>query len=184
MAHYLNKEVTMGKEYRINFGIDGTPTTDLAMRAHCQRPGKRDENGDPIYKTEQAHKDQCDINKIIRKYDRDGIITHIQKFEGQFGDMTGLDFRLAYEKIFNAKDLFNKLPSKIRKRFMNNPEELLKFMEDPNNRQEAINLNLIKSEWTEETDGIGEHVPEGGNVEKPKDAIKDEPHVPPETPPE
>lgn len=42
-------------------------------------------------------------------------------------------------------------------------------MEDPSNRDEAIELGLIDKNWTENTDGLGEHVPEGQNVKKQKD---------------
>ena len=44
--------------------------------------------------------------------------------------------------------------------------ELLHFMENPENRQEAIELGLINQAWTEETDGLGEHVKEGDNIKK------------------
>lgn len=163
----------MGKHYRITFNEDGESKTDQEMRLHCQRPGKSDTDGKPIYYTEQNHKDECDVNKIIRKYDKTGLITHISKIEAKFGDMTGGDFKEAHDLVINAKRMFDELPSNIRNRFKNNPEELLTFMEDPENRDEAIELGLIDKAWTPETDGLGEHVPEGGNVTKETELPKD-----------
>lgn len=153
----------MGKAYREYAKMDGIKTTSDEMRLFCIRPGKVDKDGNPLYFTEQSHKDQCDINNIIRKYDKTGVITHVSKFEGQFGDMTGLDFKDCQDKVIGAKRMFDELPSPIRKRFNNSPYDLLLFMEDPGNREEAISLGIINPDWTPETDGLGEHVPEGGN---------------------
>lgn len=158
----------MGKEYREKFGVDITPVTSQAMREYCQRPGEFDEDGNPVYFTEQHHKDQCDVNKIIAKYDKTGLIQHVSRIEAQFGDVTGLEFKQAMDLVVDAKALFDDLPSNIRNRFQNNPEFLLRFMEDPGNRDEAISLGLIKETWTEETDGLGEHIRDDSErVEKP-----------------
>lgn len=154
----------MGKFYREITGEMGSPTTDPAMRHFFQQPGRTDENGKPVYFTEQAHKKQCDINEIIKKYDRHGLITHVSKFEARYGDLTGIEFKDAQDLVTNATRSFNELPANIRSFFENSPEKLLTFMENPDNREKAIELGLIDRRWSPETDGIGEHVPEGGNV--------------------
>lgn len=142
------------------------------MRKWCQRPGKHDEDGKIIYTTEQAHKNQCDINKIVARFDRDGIITHVSKFEGRFGDLSGTDFKQMQDQVAGAKTMFEALPSGLRARFDNDPVNLLSFMDDEENRQEAIDLGMIREEWTDESDGLGEHVPEGENVKKePEKAV-------------
>lgn len=160
----------MSAKYCIESGEFSLPTTTDFMRILCQRPGKTDEFGKILYTTEQSHKDQCNINKIIRKYDNTGIISHVSKIEGKYGDMTGLELKSAMDMVIDAKNMFDKLPSEIRKRFRNSPEELIEFMEHPENREEAIELGLIDKNWTEETDGLGEHVLEGGN-EKDEEPI-------------
>jgi phage internal scaffolding protein len=148
----------MSKEYREKFGTEIEPTVNEEMRKYCQRPGVYDEEGKPQYFTEQHHLKECDVNNIIKKYDSTGILSHINQIEAKYGDMSGNDYKTMLDTVMKARDDFNELPSKIRKRFRNNPEELLRFMEDPTNRKEAIELGLIKGEWTEETDGLGEHI--------------------------
>lgn len=148
----------MGKLYRIKTGDVGVSKTSPEMRIFSQRPGRRDKDGKLIYFTEQNYKKECDVNMIVAKYDKTGLITHIQKFEAQFGDLTGLDFKQAQDLIANARNQFEQLPSHIRKRFRNSPEYLLHFMEDENNREEAIRLGLINSNTPPERDGLGEHV--------------------------
>lgn len=142
--------------------------TTPAMRKHVSRPGNHDEDGNPIYFTEQAHRERCDINSILNKYDKNGLITHISKFEAEFGDTTGVEFKAMQDKVSAARSSFARLPSKIRKEFENSPMKLLSFMDDPNNREKAINLGLIKRTWTQETDGLGEHILKGDNVTKPR----------------
>lgn len=154
----------MSKEFLEKFGNVGI--TKEEMREHCKRPGTTDKDGEIQYFTEQAHKEQCDVNNIIRKYDKNGLITHVQKFEARFGDMTGPDFKESYDKIMTAIQMFGELPSAIRNRFDNQPAELLRFMDNPENRKEAIELGIIKADWTEATDGLGEHVKQGENIEK------------------
>lgn len=165
----------MSKDYRDKNDIELEAITSPEMREHCKRPGRFDEEGNIIYFTEQAHKEQCDVNEIIRRYDKTGLITHVSKFEAQFGDLDGTDFKQAQDLVINAKRQFDELPSKIRNRFENDPGQLLAFMADPENRNEAIELGLINSNWTEATDGIGEHVPLGGNIDKPTEGPRGTP---------
>lgn len=142
----------------------------IPMREWCQRPGKLDGDGNLIYRTEQAHKNQCDVNRIIEKFDKNGIITHVSKFEGKFGDFTGIEFQTMQQQVALAQNMFNELPPDIRAEFENNPRNLLTFMENPDNREKAIKMGLISERWTPETDGLGEHVKEGQNeLIKPKD---------------
>lgn len=138
------------------------------MRTWCQRPGTRDEDGNIVYFTEQSHKDQCDVNKIIEKYDRTGLLTHVTKIEARFGDVTGVDFRRAQDIYINAQKMFDDLPAHVKKRFNQNAGELLEFMENEENRKEAIELGLIAPETPPEKDGLGEHV-KADDYEKEKD---------------
>lgn len=157
----------MSKEYRDKIikeeQLELPPFTNPSMRKYSQRPGRKLKNGKPQYTTEQSHAPQCDVNRIVAKYDKHGLITHVSRFEAKYGDLTGLEFKQAQDMILNAKETFKELPSNIRKRFNNSPEYLLTFMEDPKNRAEAIQLGLINPDWTEDSDGLGEYVPEGGN---------------------
>jgi phage internal scaffolding protein len=154
----------MSKKYCEDNNINSGPTTSPDMREHCKRPGNMDENGNPIYFTEQHHKKECDINNIIKKYDKTGLISHINNIEGFFGDLSGDDFKTMQDQVIMASNMFDDLPSDIRNRFENEPYKLLEFMDDPNNRDEAIELGLIRESWPESLDGIGEHIKDGVNV--------------------
>jgi len=165
----------MSKDYCKENGIEGYPTTDPEMRKWCQRPGKHDEDGNPVYFTEQAHKKECEIDHILKKFDKTGLITHIQDIEAKFGDVTGMEFQNMQNKIAAAKNSFNQLPLDIRNRFENDPAKLLSFMDDENNRHEAIKLGLIHEDTPENLDGLGEHVTADQAVNPTTGQPKDEP---------
>lgn len=150
----------MSKEYCEKFAKISDPTTTEIMRIHCQRPGTMDKDGNPVYFTEQSHKRITDVNYIIKQYDKTGLIIHQNKIEAQYGDMTGDDYKTMLDTVIKAQNAFDELPSKIRKRFNNSPEEYLRFFEDPDNRDEAKQLGLIRADSHPDTDGLGEHVTE------------------------
>lgn len=96
--------------------------------------------------TFQHFKDECDINTIVSRYPN-GVTPYDDRKEsgiyGDFSDTSIFDFREAQNKIIEAEDRFQSLPSSIRQRFNNNPALLLDFLSDSNNRSEAIELGLI-----------------------------------------
>jgi len=62
---------------------------------------------------------------------------------GSFGDFTSYDdYHSSLNQIIEAQDAFEALPSSMRKRFGNDPGELLAFLEDPANNEEAVKLGL------------------------------------------
>lgn len=95
--------------------------------------------------TQQHFKDECDINSIISRYNVTGYLPESDK-PMQYGDFTNVsDFMTAQNIIIEAQERFDALPSDVRKRFDNNPANLLEFMQDDSNREEAIKLGLINN---------------------------------------
>lgn len=154
----------MSKKFLETYGTE--PVSKSVIRKWTQRPGKQDKDGNPVYFTQQSSKEVCDINQLIIRYRAGQLITHVSAIEGRYGDVPEADYKEAMDLIAGATSMFNQLPSSIRNRFENNPGKLLGFMENPDNRAEAIKLGLISPDWTEETDGLGEHVILGENQNK------------------
>jgi len=95
-------------------------------------------------KTQQQFKDQCDVNKIIKKYNKTGELTHLRQSKGVFADLTYVgDYRQALDKVIQANKSFMELNSQTRNRFQNDPQKLIEFLADPKNESEAIELGLI-----------------------------------------
>lgn len=95
-------------------------------------------------KTDQSFKDDCDINEVVRKFQKTGQISHLNKKQGVYADVSQIpDLMTASQQIRDAEDAFNALPATVRRKFRNNPEEMIEFLRDPQNEQEAIKLGLI-----------------------------------------
>nr|WAE43468.1 MAG: internal scaffolding protein [Microviridae sp.] len=94
-------------------------------------------------RTQQQFLQDCDINVIIARYHKTGVLPERagQPFFGNFTN--GTDFTERQNEIAEANAAFNMLPGWVRKRFQNNPANLLQFLSDEENRDEAIKLGLI-----------------------------------------
>lgn len=96
-------------------------------------------------RTQQNLKDICDVNKILEKHHKTGMITHVNSGKPISGDFTGYrDFRTNLHLVKQAKAAFADLPSHVRKRFGNDPANLLEFIEKKENYDEAVKLGLIE----------------------------------------
>lgn len=104
-----------------------------------------------ISMAKQSFKDECDINTIMARYQRTGVLDHVRQNVGQYIDVTGADFTEAQNLIAGARSMFNELPAKLRERFNNEPAELLSFLEKEENREEAVKLGLLNAKGGEAT---------------------------------
>lgn len=123
--------------------------------------------GDKI-RTKQSFKKECDINNIMRKYTKTGVISPeiLNKRQAIFADVSEIgDFQHCKQTVNDAQDAFMTLPAHVRTRFDNDPGKLLDFCADSNNRDEAIELGIITK--------VEEQTPP-----------QEPPAVPPEPPPE
>nr|WAE43474.1 MAG: internal scaffolding protein [Microviridae sp.] len=94
--------------------------------------------------TQQHFKDECDINKIMERYEKTGIID-IPEHKGMFGDFSEIsDYQTMHHLMQKADEQFMSLDAKIRSRFNNNAGQLLQFISNTDNREEAIALGLIE----------------------------------------
>lgn len=92
---------------------------------------------------EQHHKDDCDITKILKKYDKTGLITHVNQMRADYGDFTNLnEYQESLNLVIKAQNSFNELPSSLRKKFNNDPGQFMEFVSNPDNFPEMISLGL------------------------------------------
>jgi len=95
---------------------------------------------------QQNFRDECDINNIMERFGVTGELPN-SPLPPQYGDFSGvLDYHSALNAVLAAQDAFNDLPAMVRSRFENDPNQLIRFLEDPNNRDEAVKLGLINKE--------------------------------------
>ena len=85
-------------------------------RTQTKRP-RKPLTGFEQTKTEQSHKDQTDMNYILKDYARTGIIKHAHENKGQYDDVSAVDFQTAQNIVADAKSMFESLPALTRKEF-------------------------------------------------------------------
>lgn len=98
--------------------------------------------------TQQSGKDECDINVIVERAKRGADLSKLTRGDVPiYGDFTEIptDLRDCLNSVRRADALFMSLDAVVRRRFENDPANLLDFLNDPNNRDEAISLGLVKA---------------------------------------
>lgn len=99
-------------------------------------------SGDPG-RTQQSDKDSCDIRNIMLKQQRTGLLTHINRYQGAYMDMSNsVDFQTAQNILASARSMFETVPATIRAMFHNDPGEFVDFMQDPANRDQILEIGL------------------------------------------
>lgn len=112
---------------------------------------KRETNGsrrvsftsDEASLTEQTHANAANINSIMKKFNRTGVLPNPVS-EGVYGDFsTATDYHDAQNRILQAESQFMDLPSHVRTRFDNDPGKLFEFVNDPDNAEEGREMGLL-----------------------------------------
>lgn len=129
--------------------------------------------------TQQSAKDECDVNLIVQRHGA-GIINygptayavpHINKKTGQYMDTTHAPTYLeALQTVVDAQTMFDALPAKLRKKFDNEPTQLLQFIDDPKNYDECVQLGIYNPKPKPQTpnEPNSQSQPQTSNELKPK----------------
>jgi len=110
--------------------------------------GDRNRSIAPVGKvslTQQNMASETDVNNIMAKYLKTGLISHLNTRAPRYADFSELgDFHQNMILVAKAKESFMTLPSKIRDRFQNDPAKLLAFLANENNYDEAVKLGIVE----------------------------------------
>lgn len=108
---------------------------------------------------QQHFRDECDINNILRQFNVTGLLPELT-LSPRYGDFTGIsDFKTALDRVNATYDEFETLPAQIRAKFDNDPENLIMFLDNEENRQEAEKLGLVEPKTTLDAPVVEEKTP-------------------------
>lgn len=94
--------------------------------------------------TVQSMSEDADINVMMKRFGL-GVPLPTNPRVPMYGDFSEVtDFRSAMEAVLNAQAAFSEYPAEIRARFNNDPQEMLAFVEDGRNIEEARAMGLLK----------------------------------------
>lgn len=114
----------------------------ISDKRSCRRLSK-DFSGDG--KTKQSFRQQCDVNTIVEKARKTGLVTHLNAKKPMYMDVGNVpDYQTALDIVNKADSQFSALSAKVRERFGNDPAKMLVFLSDPANSEEAIKLGLVE----------------------------------------
>lgn len=115
---------------------------------------------------QQQFKDECDVNRIVDRYNKTGVLEHLSEITPQYGDVTDVpsDLMAAYDAVGRAEEAFMQLPSQLRKDLDNDPSRLSAWLRDENNRETAVRYGLMNAPVSSI---------EKMNAEKPPEPSKD-----------
>lgn len=92
----------------------------------------------------QSFREECDINKIIARYAKSGLLTPVTSRPPAFVDVSLVgDYQSAVQNIEAAQGMFMNLPWEIRKEFSNSAAEFLDFCTDSDNEDRMRELGLL-----------------------------------------
>lgn len=103
-----------------------------------------DADGVPeVSRTKQSDFDSTDVNKILAKYKRTGLLEHVAKGVAQYGDFTSVnEYQESLNRVISAQQSFADLPSKVREFFGNDPGRFFEFATNPANADKLIEMGL------------------------------------------
>jgi len=88
---------------------------------------------------------ECDINTIMKRYEKTGELTHIASQAAAYGDFYDVtDYKTGTERLMAADALFMELPASIRDRFHNDPAKFVDFATDEKNLEELRSMGLAE----------------------------------------
>ncbi len=104
-------------------------------------------------RTQQHFKDEVNVNTIMKKARRTGVLPYRGPEDCIFQDLTGTtDYLEAMNRVKAIDRQFQELPANIRNKFGNNPDAILKYLQEPKNEKEARTLGLLRPLTAEESE--------------------------------
>lgn len=80
-------------------------------------------------RTKQSMKDECDINQIVKKFDKTGLLDHLADGVPNFADVSDLgDYRSALDNVKRAEEFFAGFPAGVRAEFDNDVARFMAYV--------------------------------------------------------
>lgn len=98
----------------------------------------------PETRTKRSEAAACDINNIMKKYERTGVLPDLIKKNPQYGDFADVPtYQESLHLVQFSQEQFSGLSAKVRRRFHNDPVEFLAFTQNAANAEEMAKLGLM-----------------------------------------
>jgi len=128
----------------------------------------------PETKTQQHHKDDVNLPRIMMRFKKEGVFHHVAKQMAAFGDFTDVvDFQEAQNIMAQARQTFLEVPPKIREKYNHDPMAFADAAMLPENKAELASMGFDTS-----------YLPEPEPSAPPTDPLPPQQNPAPETTPD
>jgi len=95
--------------------------------------------------TKQSMAAECDINNILKQYSKTGIMEHINTANAQWLDLPSqIEYQRSLNTMIAAEDAFAQLPAAVRDYYLNDPENLLAALDNPQQADKLREFGILK----------------------------------------
>lgn len=99
---------------------------------------------DGVTRTQVHFQDGCNINNILKKYKKTGVIEHVNRARAMYGDFSEYkDVAQNLDKTAKAVQLFESLPAELRNEFKNSIPGFFEFVGDAKNFDRCVELGIF-----------------------------------------
>lgn len=98
--------------------------------------------------TKQEFADECDVNKIMERYNKTGVLPQSVDRSAFYFDADEMPwtFQEMQNILIDARNAFAALPAVVRKEFDNDPVAFAEFANDPKNVDKLREWNMLSDE--------------------------------------
>lgn len=87
-------------------------------------------------RTRQSEAEETDVNRIVARHRKTGVVTHLSSKAPVFGDVSmAVDLKAAFDLVNEAAGGFLELPAAVRQAALNDPVKLLEMLSTPEGTQ-------------------------------------------------
>lgn len=93
-------------------------------------------------RTKQSFKDEVDINTLVKRFGITGTMPVPSRLP-TYDDFTGIDdYQSALNALMDASAAFDELSADVRRKFDNDPQQFLEYVNNPDNKESLYDLGL------------------------------------------
>lgn len=131
---FSNLGVVDEAESSVYVVLDRDPKTNLAIFCDCSNLPSL---------TRQEFADEADINNLMAKYEKTGILPTVNFKNPAFLDVSDVpDFQTALDFVAKAETAFMSLPARVRASFDNSAAQFINYAENPENLDQMRDWGL------------------------------------------
>ena len=94
-------------------------------------------------RTKQEFREECDINVLMKRYERTGVPPSARIGNPTYVDAADLpSYMEALQLVRDAHENFEALPARVRAEFQNDPQAFVQFASDPANKEKLREWGL------------------------------------------